>query len=497
MITTAELLPIAAQTETLNTQFLNTAYGISWLDQKLPPYTTKEYALRPFAPAEKDLDTLSSETWSATTVLYHTNLTCEAAKMTKAPQTDTYIFDSGDGCAVQLTLPGAAQNRSEYMVLYVQYYDDAHVAWALQNPNCSKEHSHKSLALWGSNTPYTDAYGVAYREYRNVTALFCETKYYLRTATATVNASDHAVVGISFDSTVPPDIMPEDIFNITNYEYIMGTGITERTTSGDLPNINIVGQYPRLVDADIQWPVSNMVGYGLAASTGGPKDLFDPVELHKAFDIAHKLLFSTAVNTLLSSTGEDSTANSNIGTRQDYPGSIVLVRTFAVIVEVCLGVVGILTCVLWIYYQQRRSNMTSDPASVSDVMKLVRTSQSLLHDFNDNGTVTTTILEERLQGHRFRLTTSDECGLPMIRLEALGNENADGFKGMRAEKSTSIDCPEQFQAVRPLELKYMTGILIATVIVAVISALSVLYARIIRFDGKKPCQASRHLGLPR
>ena len=129
-----------------------------------------------------------------------------------------------------------------------------------------------------------------------------------------------------------------------------------------------------------------MVGYAVALSKMDRALLNDPINLKQAFERAHKLLFSMAINQLLVPYDEADGSSygafqlSSEGIRRDYSGSIMLVRSFAIVVEVCLGMVGLLTCALWFYFHRRPNSMVSDPGSISDIMELVRSSQKLLQD---------------------------------------------------------------------------------------------------------------------
>jgi len=373
------------------------------------------------------------------------------------------------------------------MILYVQYYDDAHADWALQNPNCTVDHSHNFLALWGINLPLV-VDGIDWRKVGNLTALFCQPTYYVRTVTATVNASDHAVVGISYDTTLPPVTLSEDIFNVTNFEYVIGTGVTQRPVEGDIPDISLIEQYPRIFERRIQWPPSNMVGYGVAASAVEPVGLSDPLELHNAFEVAHKLLFSMAISALISPTTDNPTVVQRNGLRQDRPGGIIFVRTFSIIVEISLAAVGLMGCILWIYSQQRRSEILSDPASIADIMSLIHSNKKLSSEFGDNGTVTTEVLKERLEGHKFQLTASIQRS--EMKLEALDqNKRGDSFASKKSIK-TDIDCPGQYQGVRPFEMTFITGFVMVGVISTAIAVLIFLYDRTIRFNGMCPASCT-------
>lgn len=108
MATTARLANVTEQVTGMAGNVLNTAYGITWLNQTLPPYTTREYATLPFRPMTMAKEALESETWTAVTNVYRTNLTCKAANMTFR-QADAgpvrpkgqRMFDNGEGCLAQ------------------------------------------------------------------------------------------------------------------------------------------------------------------------------------------------------------------------------------------------------------------------------------------------------------------------------------------------------------------------------------------------------------
>jgi len=139
MATIAAIQRIESQVYTFDSNFLMTAYGISWLDEQVPEFTMKSYAVQPLAPVQGASIILSTETWSASVEAYSINLTCTPAKRT-------------------------------HILLYIGYYDDYCVDWALANSNCSLEFSNNFLAIWASSASMT-----ANGTYGNMTALFCET----------------------------------------------------------------------------------------------------------------------------------------------------------------------------------------------------------------------------------------------------------------------------------------------------------------------------------
>ncbi|KFY30343.1 hypothetical protein V493_01977 [Pseudogymnoascus sp. VKM F-4281 (FW-2241)] len=480
MATTGSFMPLENQKVALHSQFLHTAYGVSWLDQKVPPYTTKEYALQPFSPTTSDVTYSGNETWSSSTLAYYTNLTCTPA-IVKPSRASGYIFDDGNGCVTHEIVPQAPLS-AKFLVMYIPYFDDPHNDWALKSENCTIEHSHKFLAVWGQAQNIEDT---KFKKFGNISAQFCRPTYHIRPVTATVNATSRAVINIDHDNASDTDLpLPETDFNITNFEYIIGTGASQyhfgRPIGEDLPDMSLIQQLPRLLKFNISGPYNSMVGYGMAASSGQVKDLSDPSQMHKAFESAHKLLFATAVEAMI--TSKEPTTNERIGLVIDQPGSIIFVRSFSIVVEVFLAVVGILTCVLWLVYQQRRTNMTQDPASISDIMRLVCNTKEPLRGFNDSGTLTTQLLGERLHGHRYRLNAYNKDGAIGMRLESI-QRGAGQDPDKIAEFQPSIDCPEQSQAIRPFELTFTTGGIVGAIIIGAIASLSYLYHRISKFNG--------------
>lgn len=486
MVAANGLLTPPEQVVQLDSRFLHTSYGVSWLDQKLPGYTTSEYALLPFMPLQNNSDMLPTETWTAETQMYWTNLTCKpAVNYTRLPTITEFRFDDGDGCVTQFSLGSATNNTFARFLSYVQFWGDANVNIALQNPNCTVERNqHKFLALFGQAeiNPFVDGRGEAF--YTELTALFCQPTYSMRTVTATVNASSAAVFNVEYDESVPATTVTDDTFNITHYEYLIGTNVIPISyeQTGNVHQTAKVEQVPRLTEQNITFGRAPMTGYGLAASKVDVKLLNDPVNLHQAFDSAHKLLFATFLNQIMvpkvKLAARPPPSEPFIGLRTDRPGSIEFVRAFSIVVEACLGVIAVLTIMLWMFYRKRWNQISSDPGSISDVMKLIRSSQRLLREFDDNGTVTEKALEENLWGHKYRLATLYKNGQPEMQLESTVT-----IEKLTPKKSP-IDCPDQFNTVRPIELTYWCAAVWVTVISAAVAVLTQFYVRSVRENGK-------------
>ena len=70
MATIAAIQRIESQVYTFDSNFLMTAYGISWLDEQVPEFTMKSYAVQPLAPVQGASIILSTETWSTSVEAY-------------------------------------------------------------------------------------------------------------------------------------------------------------------------------------------------------------------------------------------------------------------------------------------------------------------------------------------------------------------------------------------------------------------------------------------
>ena len=467
MGTSTNLIPIQSQTNTLNANFLNTAYGISWLGQKLPSYATAEYSVLPFRPLTDASSALPTETWSTTANAYSTNLTCSPANTTLDGL--TYTFDNGNGCLVpEIALPDAhhisqisnadsATQSSDFMLLYIGYYDNPQVDYSLQNPNCTIQHSNNFLALFAPSSSRT-AIGV----YSNLTALFCSTTYHVGNISVIVNASNHAIVDGSAIYANASVNLPENTFNTTAFEYILGAGVSPTGDRSNLPDSSVLEQYPRLKNYSLTWPVSNMVGFAVALNPLQMQDLATPAVLQTAFQNAHQLLFTTAFDALLGPPSVESLSDVRPGVRWDNPGAIIMVRTISLIVEAAFGMVAILTLCLWYISHHRGSNLDSDPASIASIMSLAHANDETPVSIDNNGTLTSEELEHELSRQRYHLREGSDC-YPI--LVALPSSSSSAPSSSREARRSKDSLKKSFLPVLPLELRlWFGGSLIAVLI---------------------------------
>src|ERR1700722_17897046 len=182
-----------------------------------------------------------------------------------------------------------------------------------------------------------------------------------------------------------------------------------------------------------------MVGLAIGGFLGTVADLSSPTALQEAFDKAHKLLFSTAISIISNPSQNGPPGEARDGLLLDQPTAIILIRTFAIIVEASILLVALLA-VLHLFYSWRRpSGLNSDPAtSIVDIMSLVRNSKDLSYLFEDNGVNTPKILEQRLLGKCFSIIYSTNGnGLALRVLPGDPIDNVEKENGAR-KTSTSF-----------------------------------------------------------
>ena len=462
MGTNGTLASFNTQVDKLNTNFLDATYGLAWLGQKLPPFTTNEVAFLPFQPVELPSAMLSSEVWSTTVETYYTNLTCSPAIIEYLP--NGYTFSNGKGCIADV----GVYNSDLYVVMYVGWYDNAESDWALsQSSNCSVEFANNFLAIF--------AYGPTIHpngSFGNLSATFCETSYSSQKMQVIVNATSNSVQEVIPVGKVSTPADLTDLFNITNFEYILGTGVPEAfpLTKFDFPDQIILQQHPRLQELHISWPVTNMVGFGVGLNNGSIASFSDTAVLQQVFERAHQAAFVSAFSTLTESSENLTTLRPGI--RLDYPGAVTLGRPLCIVVEAALGLITILILILWYLSYKRRSNLKSDPASIADIMSLVTYNDDLSQDMHDsNGRLSAAQLETVLAQKKYHLVHQDFTSprLLPIRSVKLKNPTLSLSRGSSIEKED-----KDFNGVRPIEMKLPAGMIFAGLLSFAIAGLVLL-----------------------
>lgn len=427
--TTESLIPFESQASALTTGFLMTAYGIVWLEQALPSFASYDGALRPFVVHSADHAPLFNATWTTTTTMYKTTLACEPAIARNSSLGMTY--GNKAGCIVELVIPATTDPTA----LYIGWNMDEHVDYALSQMGCSSEiFSHTFLAYFSKGV--------------DSTVLFCEPSYWMQQVNATIQAIDMTV--LKMVPLNPPEPLPDTLFNISNFEYVIGTGAVVKSQRADISEtVSAINQKPRLQDISITGNLSdgNMVGYAFGLTRFDPAEYLNSSTLSSSFEKAHQLLFSLAIGNLLSTNTEG--PQQRHGSIQSHAHAIFVVRTLALLLEGFLGLVAILTIALLYTSWVRPSQLRHDPACIDDLMSMVNpdlpTSIAMEDDKSVNEVLHTSIEQGQLH---FRANTQPNKEQNVTRSKGIEDLPQTTFV-----QASSTEKPP----IRPLELRLIVA----------------------------------------
>lgn len=396
-IPTEGLLPPSEQASKLDASFLSAAYAYTWLGQKLPAFTSPQYAVIPSYAANTTMKPLGQEIWKMPTTLFQADLDCSPADVTPYVDLDFnvthYNISNGQGCEVPgVAFVGGVNASQEFTIYSIVYTHSGSVNYWLQEfcPNIS---THTMIALW------TNGSSVSGTAPQSMTAVFCEASYYKQEVNASISSSDFSIQDVNI--TGPRTILSDSEFNITEFEITVGSGVSPSAKNSNLPDRVALDQQSRLASTALVLPTTIEVGFAIGNQNMSVQSYSNATNLETAFQAAHRLLFSLAVNQVLSTSM--SPTNSSTGTRTGTLGAVTINRSISVIVEIFLGIACALTLALWYLSHNRLNYLTSDPAAITDVMSSVSGSCTILDRFIGYEALTADDLHERLHEGHYRI----------------------------------------------------------------------------------------------
>ena len=382
MLQSPGLVSMEEQNEKLSADFLSTAYSVVWYGETMPPFTTRTGAFVPFGPRDKSTVQGENQTITATTKMYSTELDCAAPNFPAAGEVmeSSVRMDDGKGCSVELSLDYMKDPKRSFLAQYIGYWDDANIDTSLQLLGCTQKSSHKFLAIWQRHSEFA----ADYHNSSNATAVFCQPSYFVQTVEATIALENNSV--IDYQPLGSKVAMADDVFNVTQFEYILGVGVPYSATSLGYPQVDpavrndiaakaVIHQDSHLANWSLVLPTSNMVGFAVGATRLAPADYLDSEHLKSSFEQGHQLLFAIAVQ----STFESLVSSDVRGTIHSERKAVQLVPTFTFAVLGCLGIVLILTIAMIFRIRQRHTRLPIDPGSLSAVLSIFRHSDLIEH----------------------------------------------------------------------------------------------------------------------
>ncbi|KAF4966301.1 hypothetical protein FSARC_6034 [Fusarium sarcochroum] len=457
----SQLLPLEKQVSTLDPEFLNNGYAVGWLGQPFPPFMTSKYALLPFHVDDDPAPSGVQTNWTAETTKLSTELDCWPADIHKQKmrQAQGREFLNGQGCNATLYMPP----WSNYSMYYVGYYSNPYADYYLGSPSCAetRNSTHQFLAVWVKGTEIP---GEQYPEY-NITAIYCQPTYYKQRVLAKVKSSTLEPDTGAMETLSPREILTEDEFNATAFEYLLANGVTEKMLVRDYPFTTVVEQHPRLNGTGLALPVSNMVGYALAGREVPMVDYASTDYLAKVYNEAHQYLFSLAVHQLL----VNGTQMSNHTATVDFHlTGVVVSRLFATCVECLMAVIALFTAfVLWLCYTSP-SNLPMNPSSITRYIEIFRDSPDLLRSLSSMDNADEKALFEDFRQDNVRLLLDGQSKNTQVLIEKFIQRSSNSH--LRSHDSQK----GFYDPIRPLALRKGSGLLFVLALIGAIVGLSYL-----------------------
>ncbi|KAK3351423.1 hypothetical protein B0H65DRAFT_420244 [Neurospora tetraspora] len=437
------------QATMMDTTVLHAAYGMAWLEQAAPPFTTGDYALMPFSPENTTSHYRPNENLTAVTDMYTVEVDCWQAAMSKLAPRNSYMLDNGHGCAVNVSLfqTNPFQNDTS-LILYVGYYESAILDYYLEGPHCSTNSTNQFLTFYAYRSK--DEQGMNYET--NITASFCEASFYKQPVTATVSAESGRPLNDSVVAAGPKERLSENEFNSTAFGYITSVGMPPITPTRDYPAATTFEPWGSLSGENIAGPTMPMVNLALGLSDDPAIEFQHAAVMERAFTTAYKTIFSAAISQLTSK-ARDPQQMTGKTTYALY--GVVVSRTISAIVEGLLVLLVFLMGGTLYTSVRTKSKLVSDPATIGFALRSVKTSRAVrnrlaMEDCSDAAT-----LQRSLVAERFFL----EQGITgnSLEMESKSHETST-FEGRRR----SIE----YTPVRPKELSPLTGCLLVCLLLS-------------------------------
>lgn len=423
-------MPASKQPNKITGRYIQSAHGIVWLNETLPPYMTREYILAPFKSNESITDAATNVTWTSDTTLYSLDMKCEtpivknksetgfSASQNKPTTVQTEVYMSSNGCSFPTSYyetlgnetigPNPSfQNQTVYNTktfssVYIGYYQTDFSDYYLQSL-CPETSNHTFMVMYTRNKPSIDA------PPQNVTRLYCTPFYYQQNVSATIDASTRRPLSVAPKGE--KIALPAEKWNSTFFEYEMNEGRSNNQPQDSLPIKFWPDQTETVSTLNLSLGVestilASMAGLTVGATNHTLEELVDPEALRSAYEATYRIIFARSMAEILYQNFSAAASTTN-GTTQYRVAAVVVVPLFTYIVEGILGIISICSIALLIISLRRKYHLHSDPATIASIMSLVAENPSILDDFAKLGRIKTEELNDYIKDKKFLLEYSE------------------------------------------------------------------------------------------
>jgi len=462
-------MSIGEQEAQITANYTYSVANIVWLDERLPPFMTREAAFIPFKLAGQQM-MHNDESLTGETTAFSVDVTCEPAIRNDTEK----ILTSSQGC------------RYDYVGLYGPSWTDVIGIDVLGDDIKEYTPFYAGYSGGGGNVNYymssscpknvTNIFFVALRKNRKsavdpsppITGLFCETAYHQQEVLTTVRRADGKV--LEKVELGPRSVIPPELFNTSTFEEQISNARQLNKVRGALPTTDWPDQRPQLANLPITIAgslpeMSNIFGLAVGAKPRNLEEYMDAETLTSAFQAAYRLLFARAMVDVLAADYEDfKTIN---GTRVYQTEAVRVVQRFAYSVEFLLGTVAIMAFTLLAVTWFDIVNLRTDPDSLSALMLLVKGQPGILEHFSQHDQSSWALLQAATSRSTFALERPVDAYGGTLKLEK---------SSLEADTLTRHHCEDDkpdFQY--PFEFSMIMGCLFVFALAFTLAGTSYLY----------------------
>ncbi|KAF7185679.1 hypothetical protein HII31_13020 [Pseudocercospora fuligena] len=447
----------------LTADYAQSVYNIAWLNESLPPFMTKEYALAPFASADRLPSEGLNVSMMGNTTLYSVDIACEAATLWN--NSGLWAYNTSNGCSFNAPLyrPGGGNDTSKpFDTLYVGYQNRNGFAMYDLSFSCSSAFAHYFLVRWSKSSMdgilAANEYPRFSPDAANATTLFCEATYYQQDVLANITLPKYSVQAVQANGDKRP--LPADMFNISTFEWAMNSGQEEFPTWGDFPSYGFPDQKPQLLNMPLNLDfIPQMSPFAIATMRRPMQDYLDPQVLSSSYQAAYRLLFSRQISDILSSTVDRRITST--GTMSYTTQAVVVVPGFAIAVLILLGIVLLFAVGMALWIPRRTSRLSKDPSSIDALMDMLSGEEDTCRIFGALDRSDAKALADAIKGKSFTLCRDDDPAQGTIsRLQSMEAQPQTTHEppslGRRATTQSEDDATPT-NGVRPAEMKLVIG----------------------------------------
>jgi hypothetical protein len=471
-------MPTSNQTSSMSAQMAQSVANILWLNETIPPFMTRDYAVAPFGPMNSNSPLFGQQPQSimGQTTRFGVNITCETPILWEGTQ-----LNSSWGCSMPLVSP-MATNES----VTTTPYSSAYIGWA--SPDGSAEFYLNSTSICPSSEPRTfyiqwakilipgsQYMAMTPQDKFNATRTtrqWCRSSYFAQNVW--VNATLPGYKVIDMVALEEPQPLPTDLINISEFEAQMNMGHPSLVARSQFPTSNWPNQTSFLSNMNlsmIEFPV--MSAFAIAASQKLSEDYFDSSVLVAAYESAYRILFARRMTEILQD--QKSGGIQSSGSLQASTQAIVIVHVFARIAQAFLAGCAAIAIIIFLVCRTRPLHLQKDPSTIGALMSLTAGNDGVLNRFKAFDDATEKTLEQTFNQHDFRLASSPERLKSQI-------SSCD-----RLNLDTSLESVTWFDMVKgiqPFEFKIWTGAMVFAVLSGLFISLPILFSKANSQNGK-------------